>query len=262
MIHKFVFGFEWLSFSGAVLPEAHMVGLLRSPYMLHRQMSHELVHRAKSFVARLFGVCQLLRLDPLADKLLFDRLPHVSEEGPRSVVRCHIHVHGAVAVQLGRRVVVRPGTRNVAVLLGSSIHVPREAQPHLAVDHIGRRVACRLLVEPGEEQVSCCIGVSMWPCETSGREQTVLRTGGVPESPISEEKVPGGVESRRGVRANVGRVVMVSKGCCGCVPGRLRGKRSLSGANIVGAVVYFEGAHPICERIYPQRHFSLCDFAC
>lgn len=101
----------------------------------------------------------------------------------------------------------------------------------------------------------------MWPCETSGGEQTVLSPGGVPESPISEEKVPGGVESRRRVRANVGRMVVVSQGCC-CVAGRLRGKRRLSGANIVGAVVYFEGAHPICERIYPQRHFSLCDFAC
>lgn len=90
----------------------------------------------------------------------------------------------------------------------------------------------------------------------------MLRPGGVPETPISEEKVPGGVESRRGVRANVGRVVMVSQGGCCCVAGRLGGKRRLSGANVVGAVVYFEGSHPIRERIYPQRHFSLCDFAC
>lgn len=100
----------------------------------------------------------------------------------------------------------------------------------------------------------------MWPCETSGGEQTVLRSGGISETPISEEKVPGGVESRRGVRANVSRVVMVSQG--GRVAGCLGGKRRLSGANVVGAVVYFEGAHPIRERIYPQRHFSLCDFAC
>lgn len=262
MIHKFVFGFEWLSFSGAVLPEADVVGLLRSPHMLHRQMGHELVHRAKSFVARLFGICQLLRLDPLADELLFDRLPHVSKEGPCSVVCGHIHVHGAVAVQLGRSVVVGPRACNVAILVGPSIHVPRKAQAHLTVNHIGRRVARRLLVEPREEQVPRCIRVSMWPCETSGGEQTVLRTGGVPESPISEEKVPGGVESCRGVRANVGRMMMVSQGCCCCVARRLRGKRRLSGANIVGAVVYFEGAHPIRERIYPQRHFSLCDFAC
>lgn len=210
MIHKFVFGFEWLSFSGAVLPEADVVGLLRSPHMLHRQMGHELVHRAKSFVARLFGICQLLRLDPLADELLFDRLPHVSKEGPCSVVCGHIHVHGAVAVQLGRSIVVGPRACNVAILVGPSIHVPRKAQAHLTVNHIGRRMARRLLVEPREEQVPRCIRVSMWPCETSGGEQTVLRTGGVPESPISEEKVPGGVESCRGVRANVGRVVMVS----------------------------------------------------
>lgn len=102
----------------------------------------------------------------------------------------------------------------------------------------------------------------MWPCETSGGEQTVLRAGGVPESPISEEKVPGGVESCRGVRANVGRVVMVSQGCRRRVAGRLGGKRRLPGANVVGAVVYLEGAHPVRERIYPQRHFSLRDFAC
>ena len=153
MIYKFVFGFERLPFSGALLPEADVVGLLRSPHMLHRQMGHQLVHRAKSFVARLFGVRQLLRLDPLADELLLDRLPHVSKEGPCSVVCGHIHVHGAVAVQLGRRIVVGPRARNVAVLVGPSVHVPREAQPHLAVDHVGRRMARRLLVEPREEQV-------------------------------------------------------------------------------------------------------------
>lgn len=173
----------------------------------------------------------------------------------------HIHVHGAIAVQLGWRIVVRPGARNVAILVGPTVHVPREAQPHLAVDHVGRGMACCLLVEPWEEQVPGCIWVSMWPCETSGGKQTVLRPGGIPKTPISEEKVPGGVESRRGVRANVGRVVMVSQGSC-CVAGRLGRKRRLSGANIVGAVVYFEGAHPIRERIYPQRYFSLCDFAC
>ncbi|KAG7224936.1 hypothetical protein INR49_014852 [Caranx melampygus] len=78
----------------------------------------------------------------------------------------------------------------------------------------------------------------MWPCETSRGEQTVLRPGGVPETPISEEKVPGGVESRRGVRANVGRVVMVSQGGCCCVAGRLGGKRRLSGANVVKPTNY------------------------
>lgn len=157
MIYKFVFGFEWLPFSGAVLPEADVVGLLRSPHMLHRQMGDKLVHCAKSFVARLFGIRQLLRLDPLADELLFDRLPHVAKEGPCSVVRGHIHVHGAVAVQLGRSIVVGPRARNVAVLVGPSIHVPREAQPHLAVDHVGRGMARRLLVKPREEQVPRCI---------------------------------------------------------------------------------------------------------
>lgn len=157
MIHKFVFGFERLPLSGAVLPKADVVGLLGSPHMLHRQMGDELVHRAESFVARLFGVRQLLGLDPLADELLLNGLPHVSEEGPCSVVRGHIHVHGAVAVQLGGRVVVGARARNVAVLVCSSVHVPREAQPHLAVDHVGRRMARGLLVQPRKEQVPRCI---------------------------------------------------------------------------------------------------------
>lgn len=261
VIYKFVFGFERLPFSGAVLPVANVVRLLRPPHMLHGQMGDELVHRAESFVARLFGVRQLLRFDPLTDELLLDRLPHVSEEGPGSVVRGHIHVHGAVAVELSGGVVVGSRARNVAVLVGSPVHVPREAQPHLAVDHVGRRVARRLLVQPGEEQVPRRIGVSMWPCETPGGEQAVLRPGGIPETPISEKKVPGGVESRRGVRANVGRVVVVSQSGCR-VAGRLGGKGSLSGADVVGAVVDFEGAHPVREGVYPQRHFSLRDFAC
>jgi len=157
MIYKFVFGFEWLPFSGAFLPEANVVRLLWSPHMLHRQMGHKLVHRTKSFVARLFGIRQLLRLDPLADELLFDRLPHVSEEGPCSVVCGHIHVHGAVAVQLSRSIVVGSRACNVAVLVSPAVHVPREAQPHLAVDHVGRCVARCLLVKPREEQVPRCI---------------------------------------------------------------------------------------------------------
>ena len=203
----------------------------------------------------------MLRLDPLADQLLLDRLPHVPKEGPGSVVRGHIHVHRAITVQLGRRVVVGPRARNVAVLVGPAVHVSGKAQSHLAVDHIGRRVARRLLVQPGEEQVSRGIGVSMWPCKTSrgGGEQTVLRAGGVSEAPVSEKKVPCRVEGGGGVRANMGGVMVVSEGSR-CVAGRLGGKRSLSGANVVRTVVYFEGAHSVCERVYPQRDFSFCDF--
>lgn len=107
-------------------------------------MGDELVHGAESFVAGLLGVAQLLGFYPLTDELLFDGLPHVPEEGPRSVVRRgHIHIHGAVAVQLRGRVVVGPRAGDVPVLLGPSVHIPREPQPHLAVDHIGRG---RLLV--------------------------------------------------------------------------------------------------------------------
>lgn len=60
----------------------------------------------KGFVARLFGVGQLLRLDPLADELLFDGLAHVAEEGASAVVSGHVHVLRPVAVQLRRGIVL------------------------------------------------------------------------------------------------------------------------------------------------------------
>ena len=136
MIYKFVFGFERFSFSDALFPEADMVRLLRSTDMLHCQVGHELVHRAESFVASLFGVRQLFGLDPLTDELLFDGLPHVSEKGPCPVVSRHVHVHGAIAVQLGGGVVVGAGARNMAVLVSPAVHVPGNAKAHLAVDDI------------------------------------------------------------------------------------------------------------------------------
>lgn len=69
-------------------------------------MGHELVHRAESFVARLFGIGELLGFDPLADEFLLDGLSHITEEGPGAVVGSHVHVHGAIPVQLGRGVVL------------------------------------------------------------------------------------------------------------------------------------------------------------
>lgn len=120
-----------------------------------------------------------------------------------------------------------------------------------------------LLVESGEEQVPGGIGVSMWPCKTSrcGGKQAVLRAGCVSEAPVSEEKVPGGVECCRGVGADVCRVVVVTQSGSS-IAGSLGGERRLAGAKVVGAVVDFKSAHPVCEWIYPQSHFSFCYFAC
>lgn len=56
VIYKFVFRFEGLPFSPALLPKTNMIRLLWTPDMLHREVSHELVHRAESFVARLFRI--------------------------------------------------------------------------------------------------------------------------------------------------------------------------------------------------------------
>lgn len=56
MIYKFVFGLERLPFSWTLFPETYVIGLLGSSNVLHGDMSHQLVHRAESFVAGLFRV--------------------------------------------------------------------------------------------------------------------------------------------------------------------------------------------------------------
>lgn len=89
----------------------------------------------------------------------------------------------------------------------------------------------------------------------------MLRAGGIPEAPVSEEKVPGGIERCRGVRADVCRVVVVTQGGSS-VTGSLGGERRLPGTQVMGTVVDFKSSHPVCERIYPQSHFSFGYFAC
>lgn len=90
----------------------------------------------------------------------------------------------------------------------------------------------------------------------------MLRARGVSEAPIAKEKVPSGVEGGGGVRADMSGVMMVSQGSGGGVAGRLRGKRRLPRAEVVGAVVDFESAHTVGERIDTQSYFSVCNFAC
>lgn len=126
VVHQFVFRLEWLALPAAVLPETDVVSLLRSPDMLHRDVRDQLVHGAKSFVATLLWVAELLGVDPLANELLLDALlPHVAKKGTGVVVCCHVHphvhIHGAVLiVELRRRVRVGPRTGNLMVLVGAS----------------------------------------------------------------------------------------------------------------------------------------------
>lgn len=102
--------------------------------------------------------------------------------------------------------------------------------------------------------------------EAPRREQAVLCCAGrIPEAPVPEEKVPGGVERRRrGVGADVARVVVVvvSQRRGRRVAGRLRGERRLAGGELVRAVVDLEGAHAVRERVDAQRHLPLAHLAC
>lgn len=131
VVDQFVFRLEGLALSGAVLPEADVVGLLGSADVLHGDVRDQFVHGAKSFVAALLGVAELLGVDPLADELLLDALlPHVAEKGTGVVMRCHIHphvhIHGAVlVVQLRGGVGVCSGAGDLVVLVGASENFPR-----------------------------------------------------------------------------------------------------------------------------------------
>lgn len=56
MIHKFILCFKRFPFPGTFFPKANVIRLLWSPNVLHRQVGHELVHGAESFVAGLFRI--------------------------------------------------------------------------------------------------------------------------------------------------------------------------------------------------------------
>lgn len=126
VVHQFVFRLERFALPRAVLPETDVVRLLGSADVLHRDVRDQLVHGAKSFVAALLRVAQLLGVDPLADELLLNALlSHVAEKGTGVVMGCHVHphvhIHGAVlVVELRRRVGVGPRAGNLVVLVGAS----------------------------------------------------------------------------------------------------------------------------------------------
>lgn len=128
VVDEFVLGFKRFPLSWTVLPVADVVALLGPADVLHGHMRDHLVHGAESPVAGLFGSVHLVLVYPLAGQFLFNRLPHVSEEGPRAVVRRHVHPHVhvdrvAVVVELSP-VRVRPRACDRTVRIGSSENIP------------------------------------------------------------------------------------------------------------------------------------------
>jgi len=82
VVDQLVLCLERFPNSRAIVPKANMVRYFRSSDVFDGYVSHNLVHRTKNFIARLFWR-RLLRLDPLTTDFLLEvltRLPHVSEK--------------------------------------------------------------------------------------------------------------------------------------------------------------------------------------
>lgn len=149
VVYQFVLRFERLPFSRAFLPEADVVALLRSADVLHGDVVDQLVHGAVRFGARL--LLALLLVYPLADQLLLDGLPHVSQKRPRRSVRSrrdvHIEVHGVVAVERRGSIVLWP----VPEVLWPAVDVPRYTQAHLPVEGMVVGARGRLVVKSSKK---------------------------------------------------------------------------------------------------------------
>ncbi len=163
VIDQLVLGFERFIFPGTTLPQTGMVGLFRSPNVLHCDVGDDLVHCREGLVARFLGLW-LVGFDPHTRMFLLDRRPHVPEEGA-GPVRSHVvelvygvHVGGHVHVEgvVSREVFPTGASHLGGVLVGPAVHVgrgSREAKPHLGVD-VGVGGRRRGLVEAGEENVT------------------------------------------------------------------------------------------------------------
>uniref|UniRef100_M3XRS1 Uncharacterized protein n=1 Tax=Mustela putorius furo TaxID=9669 RepID=M3XRS1_MUSPF len=196
--------------------------------MLHGDMCHQLVHGAEGPVAALLGPAQLSLVDPLARQLLFDGLPHITEEGAGPVVgrhvHAHVHVHGAVVRELrAGHVGVRARAGHRAVRVGAAEELPAQPQVDLVVVHVpcGRRVPGALLMQPGEQQVAGRLGNACWSVQAArraGKEPVLPATRGrlaEPGTALAEQKVARGVEGSGGGTAVAGHltgVVMVVMG--------------------------------------------------
>jgi len=131
MIHKFVLSFKRLSLSWTFFPKTDMVRLLWSSNVLHSHMRHQFVHGAVSFGAKFLG--GVLWLQPLADELLLDRLPHVTEKRASSVMvvvvvvcaEIHVQIESAVSVQRRSRERVCPGARYLTQMIRPNVHFGR-----------------------------------------------------------------------------------------------------------------------------------------
>lgn len=132
VVYQFVFCFERFALTGALLPEANVVALLRTTDVLHRDVRDQLMHGAESFVASLLGVAELLLVDPFTDELLFNTLlSHVSKECTRVVVvvghvHPHVHIHRAVlVVELRCGVGIGSRAGDLVILVGAPENFPR-----------------------------------------------------------------------------------------------------------------------------------------
>lgn len=123
VIDQFIFRFKGFALSWALFPEADVIALLWSPYVLSGDVGDQLVHCAESFITTLLRVAKLLLVYPLANQLLFNTLlTHVTEEGTGGVMGWHVHphVHGAILiVKLGCRIGVGPGAGYLVILIRS-----------------------------------------------------------------------------------------------------------------------------------------------
>lgn len=144
MIHEFVLRLERSPVPGTALPEAGVRRALGSTDVLYSQVSHDFVHCRERLAARL-PWNWLFRFDPHARHLLFDRLPHISEERPMvssvvsRVVRRHAgdgvvmsccRVHGRELVMC-RRLMIR-----VVLCCRAGIHI--HAEPHMVIQVVIR----------------------------------------------------------------------------------------------------------------------------
>lgn len=264
VVYQFIFGLERLAFPRAVFPKADVISLLRSANVLYGDVRDQLVHRAKSFVAALLGVAQLLGVDPLTDQLLLDALlPHVTEEGTGVVcchVHTHVHIHGAVlVVKLCGGVGVGPRTGHLVVLVRAPEHFPGQSEAHLAVEHIGGSVGAVLVVDPGEQNVALSVCVGVMQGSRRGAKNSVLaaRRRGFSKAAAAKQKVPGGVE--RG--ASIGRDMSVRTQRRSGVTRRLTAeRRALSRGEVV---VEFKCTHVsrVYEAVLSQTQVSVLHVA-
>lgn len=128
VVHEFVLGLKWFPLSRTILPKANVVTLLGAANVFHGDVRHHLVHCAESPFTSLFGSVHLVLIYPFTRHFLLYGLPHVSKEGPRTVVCWHIHPHihshwVVVVVELSA-VGVRPRAGDRTVRIGSSKNVP------------------------------------------------------------------------------------------------------------------------------------------